>query len=56
MNLADVIAPTIPAQEPIAFFNNLPNATTAFELTQLPETDYYGFYNAVYAQQSNGTA
>jgi hypothetical protein len=36
------------------FYNNLPNVTAAFELTSLPETDYYDFYNTVYEQQTIG--
>ena len=50
MNLNDVITPTLENLQPIDFYNNLPNVTTSFELTQLDETDYFGFYNSVYAQ------
>jgi hypothetical protein len=54
MNEFDVIAPTIADQQPSLFYNNLPNVTSAFTLTQLPETDYYGYYNAVFAEQYVG--
>lgn len=42
----DAIVPTSLA--PSTFYNNLPNVTTAFEATYLPNQTYYGYYNAVY--------
>jgi hypothetical protein len=55
MNEFDVITPPLPNYEPIDFYNNLPNVTSAFELTQLPDTDYYGFYDGVFNQQHVGS-
>jgi len=55
MNAENVIPPTIADQQPGLFYNNLPNVTEAFTLATLNETDYYGYYNAVYAEQSVGT-
>jgi hypothetical protein len=54
MNELDIVPPTIADQEPSLFFANLPNSTSAFELTTLSETGYFDFYNAVYSQQHIG--
>ena len=54
MNRFDVIPPTKAGQQPGLFFANLPNATRAFDVTYLDQSDYYGFYDAVIDQQHKG--
>jgi hypothetical protein len=54
MNAANVIPPLVADMEPGLFYNNLPNVTSAFTQTTLNNDTYYGYYNAVNAEQYDG--
>ena len=54
MNQFDVIPPTVVGQDPIAFYNNLPNVADSFTLTELTETEYYPFYDAIFNERTVG--